>query len=122
MVIFFIFFKIKLHECCVYSLESLHRGDSYEYTNIRFQDKIIDVKLSQLYQYIFSYGKGFYGLKNEFKIAVVNGPSVFEPPYSATRPKYHCPMNVYRKLFVPPLKSSRQGDNNAKKGLSIFRC
>ena len=59
VIFFFIFFKIKLHECCVYSLESRHRGDSYDYTNIHFQDKIIDLKLSQLYHYISSYKKRF---------------------------------------------------------------
>ena len=32
--------------CCVYSLESLHRGDSYEYTQHTFQDKIRDFDLS----------------------------------------------------------------------------
>ena len=45
--------------------------------NIYFQDKIIDIKLSQLYYYISSMEK-FLGLKNKFEIAVVNEPSVFE--------------------------------------------
>ena len=47
--------------------------------NIHFQDKIKDLKLSQHYYYISTYGKSFQGLKNEFEIAVVNEPSVFEP-------------------------------------------
>ena len=46
MVIFF-----NIQECCVYLLESPYQGDSYEYHNIRFQDKIRDLELSQMYQY-----------------------------------------------------------------------
>ena len=54
-----IFFNIK--ECCVYRLESPHQGDSYEYHNIHFQDKIRDLELSQMYQYAFNNGKKILG-------------------------------------------------------------
>ena len=56
--------------------------------NIHFQDKIKDLKLSQLQYYVFSYGKSFYGLKNELEIAEVNEPSVFKPL------KFYC-INIY---------------------------
>ena len=39
MVIFSIFLNIKEQVCCVYSLESSHRGDSYEYTQHTFSRK-----------------------------------------------------------------------------------
>ena len=74
MDIFSIFFNMKV--CCVLSLESPHRGDSNEYTIYHFQYKKENhPKLSQ----ICSYGIFSNGLINEFKIAVVNEPSVFEP-------------------------------------------
>ena len=57
-IIFWIFFRMKAR--CVFSLESPHRGDSNEYT----QHDIINIKRNSL--------------KNEFEIAVVNEPSVFE--------------------------------------------
>ena len=79
MFIFPIFFKIKV--CYVYSLES-PQGDSNEYTqNTIFQKKkkkkkkkinssktVLNLKLGM-----------FKGHKKEFKIAVVNEPSGFEP-------------------------------------------
>ena len=70
-----IFYNMKVY--CVYSLESPHRGDSNEYTQYTiFQyEKEKHPKLSQ----ICSYGNFSKGLKNEFEIAVVNEPSVFEP-------------------------------------------
>ena len=45
--------------CCVYSLGSPHRGDSYEYTqhSIHFQDKISDLELFQLYYNVCSHVK-----------------------------------------------------------------
>ena len=69
------FFKMKV--CCVYSLESPHRGDSNEYTTIyHFQYKIENrPKLTK----ICSYGIFSEGLKNEFEIAMVYDTSVFEP-------------------------------------------
>ena len=55
--------------CCVFLLESPHRGDSNEYT----QYTIFQYKKESSYR-IFS-----KGLKNKFETAVVNKPSVFEP-------------------------------------------
>ena len=60
----------------MFTLESPHRGDSNEYTqytifNIKKENH---PKLSQ----ICSYGIFPKGLKNKFKTAMVNEPSVFE--------------------------------------------
>ena len=66
--------------------------------NINFQDKIIDLKLSQLKYYISSYGISFLGLKNEFEIAVVNKPSVFKPL------KFYC--RIERILWISILYSA----------------
>ena len=56
------------------SLESPHRDDSNEYTQyIIFNIKRNHPKFSQICR---DFSKGF---KNEFEIAVVNEPSVFEP-------------------------------------------
>ena len=75
MDIFLIFFNMKV--CCVFSLESPHRGDSNENTRhtIFNRKEKISPKLSQ----ICSYGNFSKELKNEFEIALVNEPSVFEP-------------------------------------------
>ena len=65
-----IFFTVKVY--CVFSLESPHRGDSYEYTQYTiFQyKKEKRPKLSQIYRCgIFS-----EELNNEFETAVVNEP------------------------------------------------
>ena len=64
----------------MFSLESPHRGDCNEYT----QHTIIDIKTKitqnyHKYNNVCSYGFFYWGLKNEFEIAVVNEPSVFEP-------------------------------------------
>ena len=63
--------------CCVFSLESPHRGDSKEYTqftvfNIKKKITLNDPKPAAM---------GFFpkGLNNEFETAMVNEPSVFEP-------------------------------------------
>ena len=65
--------------CCLFSLESPHRGDSYKYT----QHILINVKKQISLNYpkydVCSYKMFFMGLKNEFEIAVVKKPSVFEP-------------------------------------------
>ena len=61
----------------MFSLESPQQGDSNEYTQYTFfqYKKENHLKLSQICGYrMFS-----KGLKNEFKTAVVNEPSVFEP-------------------------------------------
>ena len=76
MVIISIFFKIKV--CCVYSLESPHRGDSNEYyTKYQFQyeKKKFNINCPK------SAARDFFskGLKSEFEIAMVNEPSGFEP-------------------------------------------
>ena len=75
MDIFSIFCNIKV--CCVFSLESPHRGDSNEYTQYTIfnLERETHPKLS----YICSYVIYSRGLKNEFEIAVVNEPPVFEP-------------------------------------------
>ena len=75
MDIFSIFFNMKV--CCVFSLESPHRGDSNEYT----QNSIFNIKKKATLNYPKSAAMGFCskGLKNEFETAVANEPSVFEP-------------------------------------------
>ena len=75
MDIFSTLFKMKV--CCVFSLESPHRGDSKEYT----QYTIFNIKKRITLKYPKSAAMGFCskGLKNEFKTAMVNKPSVFEP-------------------------------------------
>ena len=63
--------------CCVFSLESPHRGDSNEYTqhaiiNIkRKSPEIISITIS------LQLGDGLLGTKNEFELAVVNEPLKF---------------------------------------------
>ena len=64
----------------MFSLESPYRGDSNE----NKQHAIINIKLKITLNYpkynnVCSYGIFPQGLKNEFKIAVINEPSVFEP-------------------------------------------
>ena len=69
-----IFFNMNVH--CVFSLESPHRGDSYEYT----QYTIVNVKKEITINYLKFAFMGFSkGLKNKFETAVVNEPSVFKP-------------------------------------------
>ena len=70
-----ILFNIKV--CCVFSLESPHRYNSYMHT----QYTIFNIKKKFTLNYPKSVAMGFFskGLKNEFEIAVVNEPSVFEP-------------------------------------------
>ena len=66
--------------CCVFSLESPHRGDSNEYkqhTSINIIKKIT-LNYSK-YNNVSSYKNLSWELKNEFEIAVVNELSVFEP-------------------------------------------
>ena len=66
----------------MFLLESPHRGDSNEYT----QYTIFNIKKKITLHYRKSAAMGFFskGLKNEFEAAVVNEPSVFEPP------KFYC--------------------------------
>ena len=62
--------------CCVFTLESPHRGDSNETT----QYTIFNMNKKNTLNYP-SAAMGFFfkGLKNEFETAVVNEPSVFKP-------------------------------------------
>ena len=74
--IFSIFLNMKV--CCVFSLESHHRGDSNEYT----QYTIFNIKKKFSLNYSASAAMGFFprdSRKKEFETAVVNEPSVFEP-------------------------------------------
>ena len=74
-ICFFIFPNMKVW--CVFSLTSPRRDDSNEYT----QYTIINIKKRITLNYPKSAAMGFFskGLKNEFEIAMVNEPSVFEP-------------------------------------------
>ena len=59
----------------MFSLESHHRGDSYEYT----QYTIFNMKKKHTLNYLRPAAMGnSKGLKNEFETTVVNEPSVFE--------------------------------------------
>ena len=59
----------------MFSLESPHRGDSYEHTTYQFQYK--EEKISLNYPKSAAVGF-FHGTKNEFETVVVDEPSVFE--------------------------------------------
>ena len=75
MDIILIFFNTKV--CCVFLLESPHRGDSNEYT----QYTILHVKKEnhpKLFQ-ICSYGFLFQGTEERVRNSRGNEPSVFEP-------------------------------------------
>ena len=75
MDIFLMFFDMKV--CCVFLIESPHRGDSNENT----QYTIFNMNKKNTLNHPKSAAMGFFpkGLKNEFETAVVNEPSVFEP-------------------------------------------
>ena len=75
-MVFSIFFSMKVY--CMFSLESPQRGDSNEYTQYTIFQQYKQENLPKLPQ-ICNYGICSKGLKNEFEIAVVNEPSVFEP-------------------------------------------
>ena len=62
--------------CCVYSLESPHRGDSNECTQHTFA--IWKKKMSLNYPFVV-FGGNPCGLKNVFDSSMVNEPSGFEP-------------------------------------------
>ena len=81
--------------CHMFSLESPHRGYSNEYT----QHTVINIKMKTTRNYpkyinVCSFGIFCQGLKNEFEIAVVNEPSVFEPP------KFYCICKYIFYLFL----------------------
>ena len=73
--IFSIFLNINV--CCVFALESPHRGDSNEYT----QYTIFNIKKKITINYPKSAAMGFCskGLKKEFERALVYEPSLFKP-------------------------------------------
>ena len=79
--------------CCVYSLESPHRGDSNEYTQYTIFN--IKTKITLNYRYPKSAAMGFCskGLKNEFETAMVKEPSVFEPL------KFYCSLKCIESLI-----------------------
>ena len=74
MNIFSILFNMKV--CCVFLLESPHRGDYNEYTQYTIFN--IKKKIAKNYPKSAAMGFCFKRLKNEFETAVVNEPSVFE--------------------------------------------
>ena len=97
MDIFPIFVNMKV--CCLFSLESPHRGDSNEYT----QYTIFNIKKRITLNYPKSAAMGFCSkvLKNGFETAMVNEPSVFEPL------KFYCIYCQYRSqpcLKLPKMK------------------
>ena len=79
----------------MFSLESPHGGDSNEYTH----HAIINIKKKITLNYpkynrVCSYGTFSKGLKNEFKTAMVNQPSVFEPL------KFYCILHVKTRAII----------------------
>ena len=70
MDIFSIFFNLKVY--CAFSLESLHQGDSNDYT----QYTIFNIKKKIILNYPKSAAMGFCSkvLKNGFETAMVNEP------------------------------------------------
>ena len=91
--------------CCVFSLESPHRGDSNEYTpHIIFNIKKKKSALIILNLPLLDFSKG---LKNEFETAVVDKPSVLEPL------KFFCNSYIYQANFVSYLPYLRKRDKAA---------
>ena len=70
----FRFFDMKI--CFVFSLEPPYRGDSNDYAQYYFNIKKEKSPYSFTNLQLWDFSKE---LKNEFEIAVVNEPSVFEP-------------------------------------------
>ena len=83
--------------CCVFSLESPHRGDSNENT----QYTIFNMNKKNTLNYPKSAAVGFFpkGLKNEFETAVVNEPSVFEPLKFYCISEYHH-LNPFKTICI----------------------
>ena len=99
-IFFSIFFKIKV--CCVFSLESPHRGDSNEYTQytISKYEKAITLK------YPVSAVMGIFskGPRNKFETAVVHEHSVFQPL------KVYCTVNrIYHRSPMQTNMSQPEG-------------
>ena len=59
----------------MYSLELAHQGNSNEYI-LQFHNEI--KKKNPTFFYFVAIGRTSQGLKNEFELAMVNEPSVFE--------------------------------------------
>ena len=96
-----IFYTLKV--CCVFSLELPHRGDSNEYTQHTISN--IKRKLTRnypKYNNVCSCGTFCWGLKNEFEIAQVNEPSVFEPL------KFYCMLYTYFLSFSREIYYQRE--------------
>ena len=72
--------------CCVFSLESSHQGNPNEYT--QYTTSNIKKKITLNYPNFAAIGFCSKGLKNVFKTAVVDEPSVFKPL------KFYCIMFV----------------------------
>ena len=70
--IFFIFFNMAV--CCVFSLESPHRGNSNEYT----QYTILNIKKKITLNFPKSAAMGYFQGTQERVTAMVGEPSVFE--------------------------------------------
>ena len=81
-----------MNVCCVNSLESLHQGDSNEYT----QYTVFNIKKKIILNYPKSAAVGFFskGLENEFETVVVNEPSVIQPL------KLYCTWHFSTLLFI----------------------
>ena len=95
--------------CCVFSLESPHRGDSNEYTQYTiFQYK--KENYPKFYQ-ICSCGIFSKGLKIYFKTALVNEPSVLETL------KFYC---KYTLKFHPLSLKERNKNHAFSEGWDIW--
>ena len=93
--------------CCLFSLESPHLEDS----NKCIQHTFINIKNKTTQNYPkYSSGCSYWifckGLKNEFEIAVVHEPSVFEPL------KFYCMSAKLHKIVsrLQPIKVSKIAD------------
>ena len=69
----------KMKVCCVLSLESPLEAILMSTHNIPYQYIIKITRKYPKYNNVYSYANFCQALKNEFEIAVVNEPSVFEP-------------------------------------------
>ena len=94
--------------CCVFSLESPHRGDSNEYTQHTSIKIIKKMTLNySKYNNVCNYWNVSWGLKLEFEIAVVNEPWVFEP------------MKFYCIFFIKTYENVLFLSNNDKVKIAI---
>ena len=93
----------------MFSLEWPHRGDSDEYT----QYTIFNIKKKITLNYPKSAALGFCakGHKNEFKTAIINEPSVFEPLkfYCTWKSRNFCYIHSMEMLSPFRVKYSKKG-------------